>query len=674
MANAPLTLRFGSDTSGLEGAKKGVASLATSIATNMASVAGSALAGGRAVTSTSLTIINSFQAMNRASSLLVPTLGALTLGLGVTYAAFAASAAIVNLAKERLEEYVEISENAAKGGVSAEFFQRQAKAAEADKVAIEDVTKSLEKFRSTTQAKLGGSDFDQRLTKLQEAGNFQNNSGVAAFRSASTDEARYRAAVLLITQAADQGERLAGLDLAGKFLPPAMLDRLRASSTYLADLQRSADALSATKIVSDEDVARAVSLSARLDEAQKTLAQKFKPIQDDLASLGLNYHENWVSIVETMAKGVDEAGKIYQWIKGVGDVLAEGGKAPFWDRLTAATTTAESRKAAEERYGITPIGDTSVVGNAESPEMTAARNRLRNGLLDPRAVRLAGEQSTNVAYGARKDTSKNPVDAVDKEKLDQIESLINLMTRANDVVKAELDTEGKSNVEKEKGIALARAAAAARAAGRDLTDEERSKVLQLAEAHSKLADKLKDVQQAQRAAAETTRYFGNITSDVLGDLLVDGKNASDVFNSLTKSLLKAGIQALLTGQGPLAAVLGTAPLASAGGNAVGGLFGGLGKMFGFRASGGDVQAGRAYKVGETGEELFMPGQNGRVVPIDRRSAGGGSPMSFGDTIINGSGLTQQQLAAAIAQSRIDILRRVPGIAVSSVMQQQMRTG
>lgn len=673
MANAPLTLRFGSDTSGLEGAKKGVASLATSIATNMASVAGSALAGGRAVTSTSLTIINSFQAMNRASSLLVPTLGAVTLGLGVTYAAFAASAAIVNLAKERLEEYVEISENAAKGGVSAEFFQRQAKAAEADKLAIEDVTKSLERFRGVTQGKLGGSDFDQRLTKLQEAGNFKGNSGVAAFRGASTDEERYRAVVTLITQAAEQGERLAALDLAAKFLPPAMLDRLRASSSYLADLQRSADTLSATKIVSDEDVARAVSLTARLDEAQKTLAQKFKPIQDDLVSLGLNYHENWVSIVETMASAVDKAGALYGVLKQIPDVLADAGRSPVWDKITKATTTAESRRAAEERYGITPIGDTSVVASQDSPEMTAARNRLRNGLSDPRAVRQAGEQATNVAYGAVRDTSKNPVDVAPKEKLDQIEAFINLMTRANDVLQVELSTEGKSNVEKEKGIALARAAAAARAAGRDLTDEERSKVLQLAEAHSKLADKLKDVQQAQRNAAETARYFGGAAADALADVSIDGQKAEDVVKSLTRSLARAALQAAFTGQGPLASFLGLAPAASAGGNAVGGLIGGLGKLFGFRAGGGDVSAGRAYKVGEVGEEVFVPGQDGRVYPIGKSGSGGSSNSAVYNIDARGSQMSEQQFRNILQENNKRVLYQANRSAPASALGFQGRS-
>lgn len=55
--------------------------------------------------------------------------------------------------------------------------------------------------------------------------------------------------------------------------------------------------------------------------------------------------------------------------------------------------------------------------------------------------------------------------------------------------------------------------------------------------------------------------------------------------------------------------------------------GGLSSIFssifgGARAGGGGVNAGRAYRVGERGEEYFIPGQSGTIVP---NFAGGGAP-------------------------------------------------
>ena len=650
MGNAPLTLRFASD---VDAAKKGVASLAVSIASNMATVAGTALTAGRTVVSAGNSIISTYQAMSRASALVVPTLGALALGIGAITAAWMASTAVQNLAKERLEAYVDIANKAAAGGVSAEFFQRQAKAAKAYQVSVDDVAKSLENFRATTSTKLGGGEFDKRLEELTVAGNFKNNTGVAAYKSANTEEERYRAIVSLITQAGDQGERLAGLDLAAKFLPPTLLDRLKSSSDFLATMQKDADAVAKTKIVSDEDVARAVDLTHRLDEAHKTLALKFKPIQDDLVQLGLNYQESWVSIVESMATAVDHANSIYRALSNEPQWLKDLAQSPVWRKFVEATTSAESRKAAEKAYGITPIDDSTAVNNPDGPEMFAAKNRLRTGLINPASVRLAAEQSTNVAFAARKDTSKVPKPEEAKQALDQVERMISMMEKANDTLKVELDTEGKSNVEREKGIALAKAEAAARLAQRDLTADERSKVLALAEAHAVLANKLKDVQQALAANAESARFFGNAASNALADVFIDGQKVNDVILSIAKQWGRLALQAAFTGQGAFASMLGFAPLASQGSNAVGGITGiamnalglggrnpyagstmstagdlgaGTGGMAYpmFRAGGGDVERGRAYRVGEVRDEIFVPGANGRIYPIGQNGINGGN--------------------------------------------------
>ena len=59
----------------------------------------------------------------------------------------------------------------------------------------------------------------------------------------------------------------------------------------------------------------------------------------------------------------------------------------------------------------------------------------------------------------------------------------------------------------------------------------------------------------------------------------------------------------------------------------------LGGLFGFRAGGGDVSAGRPYIVGEQGPELFVPNRSGNVVPASQtRQVMNGQP-SGGNTNI-----------------------------------------
>ena len=100
---------------------------------------------------------------------------------------------------------------------------------------------------------------------------------------------------------------------------------------------------------------------------------------------------------------------------------------------------------------------------------------------------------------------------------------------------------------------------------------------------------------------------------------------SGAFGDIIGSLIKIGIQRKLIG--PLAdALFGKADGSSSGGlgSIVSSIAGALGGTPG-RASGGHVQAGRLYKINESGPELFRPAQSGKIYPtgsLQPRNAGG----------------------------------------------------
>jgi len=48
---------------------------------------------------------------------------------------------------------------------------------------------------------------------------------------------------------------------------------------------------------------------------------------------------------------------------------------------------------------------------------------------------------------------------------------------------------------------------------------------------------------------------------------------------------------------------------------------GLPSFGGFRANGGNVQAGQAYMVGEKGAEMFVPQQSGTIIPNEKVNTG-----------------------------------------------------
>ena len=77
-------------------------------------------------------------------------------------------------------------------------------------------------------------------------------------------------------------------------------------------------------------------------------------------------------------------------------------------------------------------------------------------------------------------------------------------------------------------------------------------------------------------------------------------------------------------------------------NAAMGVFGlPSGPMPGTRAGGGSVQAGNAYMTGESGRELFVPAQNGRILsPAQTRMVGGGEAVTVVQNINISTGVQQ----------------------------------
>jgi hypothetical protein len=126
---------------------------------------------------------------------------------------------------------------------------------------------------------------------------------------------------------------------------------------------------------------------------------------------------------------------------------------------------------------------------------------------------------------------------------------------------------------------------------------------------------------------ETATVNANAAFSLLGgaidqafNALANGQNPIDAVKQAIKQLIvqlaKAVVQAVV-----LSAVLNAiAPGSSA---ALGGVGGILKNLLGFRANGGPVGAGNAYLIGERGPELFVPGQNGRIMNNSAMIGAGG---------------------------------------------------
>lgn len=222
-------------------------------------------------------------------------LGPLAVGITAVKGVFDLMGYATDLAKQKIEDFYNVADRAGKAGVSTDFFQRMTKSGEALKLTVDDINAAIDKFANKSQARLGGNDLDKRIAELKDAGNFSGNANVSAVTNAVGTEEKLRATVALISDALNKGERLAALDLADKVFGSKIADNLRSNSTYLKEMLDTADKLARSKIVSDEEIGRAIDLKNRFEEAQKVLTERFKPIQADLAKLGMNYQDSWVA-------------------------------------------------------------------------------------------------------------------------------------------------------------------------------------------------------------------------------------------------------------------------------------------------------------------------------------------------------------------------------------------
>jgi lambda family phage tail tape measure protein len=142
--------------------------------------------------------------------------------------------------------------------------------------------------------------------------------------------------------------------------------------------------------------------------------------------------------------------------------------------------------------------------------------------------------------------------------------------------------------------------------------------------------------------------------DALVDFVKTGKlDFKSLADQIVSDMIRIQVQQSVTQ--PLAKLV-----QSSGG--LGGIFSGLGSLLGFRASGGPVQAGMPYVVGENQPELFVPDSNGTIVPSVPQGGGGvtvNQPITINAP--NASAETVGQIRALMPGFIVENARVVEGV-------------
>lgn len=147
---------------------------------------------------------------------------------------------------------------------------------------------------------------------------------------------------------------------------------------------------------------------------------------------------------------------------------------------------------------------------------------------------------------------------------------------------------------------------AARKAGRTLDAEELKALSEKAAYLAMVKAGTEQVQEAQDQARQAADFFKDSMFDAFQSLVPAIETGNKALDRFLNALIDTVLQAALLGKGPLAGIFGS-------GGGSGGLFGSLlGGLF--RENGGPVKKGQPYIVGEKRPEVFVPDQNGTILP------------------------------------------------------------
>jgi hypothetical protein len=646
-----LILRFSTD---LEPAKRGLVDLAATAGTQLATVAGAAVSAARTLNATSASIATVSSVVSQA----VQFFTAYKVALLATTAAIAAFGAIADIAANQVEKLQAIARGSADAGVSSTFFQVWRNQATALNVEVKTLEQALIHAKQAVRETVDGNGKDQInsisrfLDELYRGGRVQGR-GLGDYLAADTNEQKINAVLQAMRELLARGREVEALHLAEMLtgapeLAEKLTEAVKAGKMNMTELV--GEAQRAGTVFDEDMVKRADDLDERLRKAKATMADGLMPVLKDLAGLGLDIKDGWVGIEEVFARVVVLAGKLYSAIKSLVDLVPSIDKQieKFGDFITPKLEglgLVEDRATRERNIFRAGLEHPGVFGGVLTEEQTRAALGLVHPHAEPTEQGLALGRNTPLPpvrpplselQSASASASSTRAARAPAEKTDQVEAYLSQLRKSVELLQAEADAQGKSNVEKEKAVDLARAEAAARERGTPLTQAEIAQVRQLAETHATLRQRIDDTAKAQAAAREQAQFFGNTAFDAIDKLLEPGAKYNDVLKSIVKTLEQAALKAALLGEGPLASLFGTqgqngnlgglfgqlgglfngaaapaqplqlagAAPASAAGGGLAGLFSGFSGLF---AEGGTIPAGGWGVVGERGPEPIFAG-------------------------------------------------------------------
>lgn len=230
-----------------------------------------------------------------------------------------------------------------------------------------------------------------------------------------------------------------------------------------------------------------------------------------------------------------------------------------------------------------------------------------------------------------------------KERLNEYQREIRAIEERTRALDAERQTIGMSAGDVAKAEAQFRLLEAAKAANIAITPELTAQIEQVATAYGQATQTMEDARERQEQIADAMQEIGSVLSNAFQDAILEGEALDKVLQKLLKSLASKAIDSLFSSMFDPG--------------------GGLLKALGFgtgKAEGGAVYPGRAYTVGESGRETFVPTTPGRIIPNGKTGGGSATIAPVYNIDARGSSMSEAQFRAILAENNRALMKTVPG--------------
>lgn len=422
----------------------------------------------------------------------------------------------IGQARDQLKDMVDLADKSQNLGISSSFLQSFRAESKKLQIGVEDLDGALQHAFNATKDKspidLGAWDTGKdRITDVERALRIYNETlakaagqqlnGLVLFRDADTQEKKVQAVLQAMIQLEQIGQRAAALDLGERMFGAAFVDRIRQGRTSAESLLRTIQTASgdADGIFPDALVRRAKEMDDQLKVAHQRLSTALKPLWDDLADTLLTIKGYWADTVDLIAKAVELVNQIPKHL-------------PSW---TVPDNSLEGKRSALDTVN-RRLNGTS--GWTETYGLFASRKTLeeqRDRLQAEIAAEAKGEQyGPNLPSQSRGTGDKPTLRKTDTgggiDRLDAAADSIEKRTAALQAEAGALDL-GTAARERAKVAAqletIAMQANAAAGKGENVvTEEQRQRINEVADAYSKAAEAI------QRARVESQIKFDRQTS------------------------------------------------------------------------------------------------------------------------------------------------------------------